>query len=213
MRSGKPSTVYHSTQNTNQMKKIFFFLLLSLFMLSKETTAQSKSTFAALNQFLNTQFFEDYLELRNRSEKAVRGFKAIQHQYSEEEVQLIIDSYNASANYFNSTLVNIKQDLLNRSFRKFLVEYPDKYSKQVEADLFHAKEFYANTFQREIATLTNGQITGAGFLALLPQVMKYIKLSFGVFNKIKAEIKKFNNGLLDKYLIDKYRFRSWEEIK
>lgn len=195
------------------MKKFLFFFSLSMLFLSVESAAQSKSTFAALNRFLDTKFFEDYLELRNRSEKAVRGFKAIQHQYSEEEVQVIIDSYNASANYFNSTLSNIKQDLLDRSFRKFLVQYPSKYSKQVEADLFHAKEFYANTFQREVATLTNGQITGAGFLALLPQVMKYIKLSFGVFNKIKAEIKKFNNGLLDKYLIEKYRFRSWEEIQ
>ena len=195
------------------MKKIIFLLLLSTFVFSLEMTAQSKSTFAALHQFLDTQFFKDYLELRNRSEKAVRGFKAIQHQYSEEEIQVIIDSYNASANYFNSTLTNIKQDLLDRSFRKFLVQYPSKYSKQVEADLFHAKEFYANTFQREVATLTNGQVTGVGFLALLPQVMKYIKLSFGVFNKIKGEIKKFNTGLLDKHLIEKYRFRSWEEIQ
>ena len=174
--------------------------------------AQSASTYAALNQFINTSFFTEYEELKNRAENSVRNFKAIQSKYDPEDVQAVKDAYNASASVFNGVLENIKTDLLMREKRKFLVGFPEDYSKQVKADLYDAKAYYENTFQREIAGVTDGEITGASFLALLPDIIKYAKAAFQIITKVKNELKKFNEGLLQQHLVDKYRFKTWDEI-
>ena len=136
----------------------------------------------------------------------------IQGRYSKEEVDNVISAYNSSADYFNAALNNIKADLMHREKRKYLINYPEAYSKQVEADLYRAKEYYANTFQKEITQLTNGQITGSALIALLPQIMKYTKLAIEVIRKVDAEIKKMNEAILDQYLVQPYRFKHWDEI-
>jgi hypothetical protein len=101
---------------------------------------------------------------------------------------------------------------MHREKRKYLITYPEAYSKQVEADLYRAKEYYANTFQKEVTQLTNGQITGTAFLALLPQIMKYTQLAIEVMKKVDGEIKKMNEAILDQHLVQPYRFKHWDEI-
>lgn len=189
----------------------FIIITIWLSVLSSLSYGQS-GTYYAVNLFINTPFFDEFLALRDQSEDAVRDFKAVQSRYSEEEVAMLRDHYNASAEYFNRTLINIKDDLLEKNKRKYIAAYPLSYSKQVETDLRRAKEYYENTFQKEVAEVTGGEITGSAFLALLPQLMQYGKTAFAVVQKIQSEIKNFNEGFLDKHFIEPYRFRTWDEI-
>src|SRR5687767_5236500 len=135
--------------------------LLSIVIGLVSTSAWSQSgTIAALRTLQETAFFNEFRELKDRSESAVKNFKTIQDRYSKEELDNVISAYNSSADYFNAALLNIKADLMHKEKRKYLINYPEAYSKQVEADLYRAKEYYANTFQKEVTKLTNGQNTG-----------------------------------------------------
>jgi len=180
--------------------------------MSETSFSQPSGVYFALNQFLNTDFFREYNELRERAERSVRDFKMVQNRYSEEDIQNVADAYNASAESFNHVLENIKIDLLHKEKRKYLISYPESYSKQIEADLYRAREFYANTFQKEVSRVTQGEITGVALLALLPQLIKFAEAGIGVFKRIQEEIKNFNEQMLNKYLIENNRFRSWDEI-
>ena len=193
------------------MKYLNFISILFILM-SETSFSQPSGVYFALNQFLNTDFFREYNELRERAERSVRDFKMVQNRYSEEDIQNVADAYNASAESFNHVLENIKIDLLHKEKRKYLISYPESYSKQIEADLYRAREFYANTFQKEVSRVTQGEITGVALLALLPQLIKFAEAGIGVFKRIQEEIKNFNEQMLNKYLIENNRFRSWDEI-
>ncbi len=190
--------------------KIHFVLFLSLLFSSLQAPAQG--VYKALQTFVGTEFFDDYLECRNRAEDAVRRFDLVKHKYAEADVQVVIDAYNSSAEYFNMTLHNIKNDLLHKDKRQYMLNFSDSYAKEVETDLRRAQEFYEETFQKEVANLTEGEITGTAFLALLPDLIKYTKLGIEVIKRIKSEVNKFNESLLNQYLIEPYRFRTWDEI-
>lgn len=188
-------------------------LLLSAMLVLATTVVRGQSAApVALKSLQNTQFFNEFKLLRERSQAAVKNFKVIQDRYSKEQVDNVIYAYNSSADYFNAALRNIKTDLMHKEKRKYLINYPEAYSKQVEADLYRAKEYYANTFQKEVTELTNGQITGTAILAMLPQILKYAQLAIEVVKRIDGEIKKMNEAILDQYLIEPYRFKSWDEI-
>lgn len=189
----------------------YLILTMLMFVAALPTRAQS-STVVALKSLQNTPFFTEFRELQERSQSAVRNFKVIQDRYSKEEVENVIYAYNSSAEYFNAALRNIKADLLHKEKRKYLIRYPDAYSKQVEADLYRAKEYYANTFQKEVTTLTNGQITGNALIVMLPQILKYAKLAVEVIKQVDSEIKKMNDNILEQYLVTPYRFKNWDEI-
>ena len=191
------------------MKTWLFSIIMGLI----STAAWSQSgAVAALNTLQQTAFFNEFKELKDRSETAVRNFKTIQGRYSEEEVANVASAYNSSADYFNAALLNIKKDLMHKEKRKYLISYPEAYSKQVEADLYRAKEYYANTFQKEVVQLTNGQITGSALIALMPQILKYTQLAIEVIRKVDSEIKKMNEAVLDQHLVEPYRFKRWDEI-
>lgn len=190
------------------MKTFFLFLFLAVTL---NALAQSSSV-VALKTLQQTEFFNEFRELRDRSQASVKNFKTIQSRYSEEEVAGVIAAYNSSADYFNAALRNIKTDLMHKEKRKYLIAYPDAYSKQVEADLYRAKEYYANTFQKEITELTNGQITGAALIVLIPQILKYTQLAIEVIKKVDSEIKKMNENILEQYLVEPYKFKTWDEI-
>lgn len=173
---------------------------------------QGGSTYMGLNQFLNTEFITKYEEARRRAEQSVVDFKRIQGEFSPESVAAVMDGYNASAERFNQVLLKVKDDLLDRQKRKFIVQFPDDYARQIEGELNRAKEFYANTYQRQLVQVTDGRITGTPFLLLLPEIIKYGKIAFQLFQSIKAEMKKYNEAMLEEYLIQPYRFRSWNEL-
>ncbi len=184
---------------------VCFFILSSQFV-------QAQDAYVGLRQFLNTQFMTEFIQLRESSERTLRDFKRKQSRYSSEDVRKVADAYNASAEYFNQVLYNIKADLLNKGKRKFIVLFPDDYSKQVECDLYRAKDFYTANFQKELMEVTGDDGGTSSFLTLLPALFQYGQAAFDIFQRIKDEIKKYNEAILDKYLINEYRFRLWDEV-
>ena len=102
------------------MQKIFF--LLSAFIPVLAFSQGASSTFMGLNKFLNTEFIQKYEEARNRAEQSVRDFKAIQGEFSEDDINAVMDAYNASAEQFNQVLYKIKDDLLNK--QKTQIHHP-----------------------------------------------------------------------------------------
>ena len=153
-------------------------------------------------------------EARGRAEQSVNDFKAMAELegFSEQDIQLVMDAYNASANRFNDILYRVKEDLLNRQSRKFLIRYPDDYARRMEAELNTASKFYSDNYARRVAEVTQGRVQTAAFLALLPEIIKYFKVGIALFQKVKKEIKKYNGEMLEQHLIEGHRFHSWDEI-
>lgn len=186
------------------------FTIALLILLNQAVQAQD--AYVGLKQFLQTPFMEEFNNMRDASERAVRDFKRKQSRYSEEDVRKVADAYNASAEYFNQVLYNIKADLLHKEKRKFVVLFPDDYSKQVECDLYRAKDYYTANFQKELMEVTGDSGGTSSFLTLVPVLFQYGQAAFDIFKRIKEEIKKYNEAILDKYLINEYKFRLWDEV-
>lgn len=191
------------------MTKLYWSIFALLIFV---TTLPAQDVYIGLRQFLDTQFMQEYVKSRDESERLVRRFKRSQSRYTEEQVQQVADAYNNSAEQFNEMLYNIKNDLLHKEKRKFLVLFPEDYSKQVECDLYRARDFYSKNFQKALVEVAGDASETSSFLTLLPTLIEYGKSAFALFNRIKEEIQKYNEALLKKYLIDEYRFRHWDEI-
>jgi hypothetical protein len=195
------------------MKKIIiFFALLLSFTRIQAQHCPGSSPYWGLNCFLNTDFLKDFEDARNRAEQSIRDFKRIQANYDPKQVERVMMAYNNSADRFNQILLKIKDDMLNKAVRKYIVSNPDGYAKQVSFDLNEARDYYANNYQKVVVEVTNGQITGASFLTLLPQIIQYGKLAFQLFQKLQAELKKYNNTLLDTHLVGENKFHAWSEV-
>jgi hypothetical protein len=195
------------------MKRLFVLCALALAAGLVRGQGGINDPYYALNLFLSTDFFKQYDAMRIRAENSVKDFKRIQYRYSDEEVKAVSDAYNASAEYFNQVLYNIKGDILNKEKNKYIIQFPADYSKQIEADLYRAKDFYSNTYQKELSRVTNGELNGFAILALLPQIMQYAPMAIELFKKIQEQMKKFNENMLDQYLIQPYHFKTWDEIQ
>ena len=165
-----------------------------------------------LDQFTNATFFKEYLRLREKAYESVKKFKIEQGKYSDEEIQLVKNAYNTSAENFNTVILNIKSDLLIKPKRKYMVEFPESYAKQVEADLKNAKEFYQTTYGKAMLNVTGGEIETESFIAMIPDIIKYSKLAFEVLKKIQAQVKSLKENALNSLLIDRYSFQTWDDI-
>ncbi len=196
------------------MKYLLTACLLTTFHLGLVAQCPGTSPYWGLNCFLNSDFILKFEEARTRMEQSAYDFKALAklEDFSEADVLRVVDAYNASANRFNDVLYKIKDDLLDRHKRKFLVRYPDDYALQIEAELNKASNFYSDNYARTVTELTDGRVQTVTFLALLPEIIKYGKLAFALFNKIKQEVRQYNEGMIDQYLIETHRFHSWDEI-
>jgi hypothetical protein len=197
------------------MKKTIIFLF-SVIAFNVQVMAQcpGKSPFWGLNCFLNSEFINKFGEVRNKAEQSVRDFKqlAAAEGYSDDDVERVKDAYNASANNFNNVLYKIKGDLLDKNKRKFIVKEPDNYLSEVDNLLRKVMNTHANTYQKTVAQVTGGRLTTTALLILLPEIIKYGKIAFETFQKIKAEVKKYNDAMFEQYLIQPNRFHSWDEI-
>ncbi len=194
----------------------YLITLVAIISLSGSATAQcpGNSPYWGLNCFLNSDFILKFEEARSRAEQSVHDFKTMseQEEFSEDDIQRVMDAYNASANRFNDVLYKIKDDLLDKRKRKYLIRYPDDYALQIEAELNKASNFYDENYARTVTEITGGRVQTVAFLTLLPEIIKYFKVGIALFKKVKKEIRKYNEELIDLHLIQAYRFHSWDEI-
>jgi len=180
-----------------------------LLLCSMNLFAQN-STYKGLNELLGTEFFKKFESLKTDVEAKVVQVKLEEYKYHEEDIEALRDSYNASAEYYNRILEKVKNDLLNRRARKKLIAYPDAYTKDLGVKLEDAEEFYANTFGKEYFEITGN--TASIPFGLINDIIKYAQVAIELIKAIKKEVKKYNEKLLDEYLINPYKFKSWDEI-
>ncbi len=194
------------------MKNIVFAVLLSFF--SASLFAQGANIPNSLSELLNTDFFTQYEEIRERAHTSVKAFKKLSEEenYSAEDVEIVRDAYTASAEKFNEILLNVKNDLLSKRGRKMLLKFPDAYSSNLEKQLDFANEYYEQTFRKEIARVTNGEVLGMPFLELLPVILKGMKIAIQVIKKFQAEVRKYNDVMLQEHLVEKYKFDDWSKL-
>jgi len=181
-----------------------------LLLLTIHLSAQKSSTYAGLNRLLDTEFFEKFESLKTDIEDKVVQVKLVEYKYHEEDIETLMDSYNASADYYNKILEDIKTDLLIRRNRKKLIAYPDAYVANLEVKLEKAEEFYANTFAVDYYEITGN--TASLPFGLINDIIKYAQIAIELIKAIKKEVKKYNETILDEYLIKPYKFRYWDEI-
>lgn len=191
------------------MRTIFFALIACCCL---ESVNAQTGVYPALNRFLDSRFIAEFQQLRTDAENTVRAFKRKQGQYPAEEVQAVTDAYNTSAEYFNTVLRNIKGDLLNPEKRKYMAQFPADYAKQVECDLYRARDFYQSKFQTKIMEVTGSDNGTGATLALLVSILDYGKKAIDILAGIRDEIRKFNDTLLEQYLIAPYQFKTWDAI-
>jgi hypothetical protein len=186
--------------------------LFIICLLLTQNSLFGQDVYIGLRQFMDTNFMREYEKMRDESERTVRRFKRDAGRYSEDQVQYVANAYNDSAEQFNQTLYNIKGDILDKQKRRFIVLYPDDYSKQVECDLYRAKDFYSKNFQRAMVEVTGDGSETSSFLLALTTLITVGQGAFDLFVRFKDEWKRYNEGILNKYLIEEYRFRLWDEI-
>lgn len=195
------------------MRHLIVFALAMIILLPASSGQLFSDARETLNAFLSTSFFWEYEKAKRAAEKSALEFKQdFLYRYSEEEVTELADAYNVSAEYFNNVLFNIKRDMLNKDIRKYMTKFPELYAKQIELDLIRAQEYYENNFQSKLRRLLGDEEAGIPITQLVSMITTYVKGAVGIFKKIKQEMRKFNEGMIDKHLIQPYRFRMWDEI-
>lgn len=189
--------------------KLYFSIFGLILLLT--TQIQAQSTYQGLNKLLNMEFFDEYDSLKMSIEDKVLQVKLEEYKYHQEDIEKLMDSYNAAAEYFNRTMFEkMKNDLLKRRERRKMISFPDVYAQDMGVRLKKAKEFYERTFGKEYYDITKN--TAAIPMTLIYDIIKYSQVAIELIKAIKKEVKKYNDKLLNDYLIEPHKFKAWDEI-
>ena len=167
--------------------------------------------FKALVITTNQNFFKKYIEVRERAENSVKYFKQNSGRYNPEDLAMLKANYNQSATMFNNMINNMKKDLLNGKRRKIIVKYPQNYSKEIECDFRRARDFYQQTYATEVKRITNGQFTAID-VGTIKALLSMATGAGNLIKKILGEVKKWQEGVVDQNLVQRFRFKNWDEI-
>lgn len=194
--------------------------LLTLICFTTFSNAQTRfESDDPLNQLLNTQFMEKFMDMRVAAESTVRSFKSQQEAYSPRDIARVQVAYDRTAEKFNFVLRGIKEDLLDKKKLKYIERYPDDYAKELELDMYKLSDFYANNYQQVLADVTADQVDGSAVLVLISGILD---VSFNIFglvknignlvSKNKARKQYFNQERLEKVLIKPHIWTLWHEF-
>lgn len=109
------------------MKYIFLLLWIPIVSASQGITP-------ALNKFIESEFFEDFIKLKERCEDRMTAFNnsKLYYSYSEQEITEVNKAYDDCGKKFNDILQIIKTDLVNKKMRKQIVSNTKAYSDNLK---------------------------------------------------------------------------------
>ena len=167
---------------------------------------------AALMQLENVDFIKTLNAVRKKAESNVVKIKDNEYQLGEDQVTNLYTSYDHVKKQYNKALLDIKNDMLDKTTRKLIVNHPDKYAKLV-GEYFEGGNEALETFNLGLREAFPEEYGTAGPLAngLLWLINNHGKVK-EIFTLLKEELNGFNNELLDKHFIEKYQFKNWEDI-
>ncbi len=166
----------------------------------------------ALQGFLNTAFMDRYREIKLEAESLAGTFKALSQKFSPKEVGRVRHSYNKIATKFNILLTEVKNDFMDRKKLKLIRKEPEMYSNSLQFKLSELKDEYSEEFERSVAEITGSEVYAA---VPLGAILGLIKLSIDFTNFLASasyEARRVKEEHLMMYLMEPYRFRSWEDI-
>ena len=194
----------------NIMKTINL-ILLSVFFIS---TVKAQSI--DLYQFYKSPFLIKFDNTKSRMEKSVTDFKAIAHLYSENEIALIRDSYDAAIDIYNNMLSEIVSCFADRRKYSFARKYPESYAKIVFSDFYKAWILSSEGYLYTRTDLTEGVMPGWRYwiydYSFFQRFLKDIQLAFTGIQEIQYRAMKGDRDVLTCFLLEEYHFRLWDDL-
>ena len=187
-------------------------IMMQIFPAMAQTQAQEKVD-EALRGFLQTPFMTRFQDMRSEAEATVRSFKQEQNRYRPQDVARVQVAYDQTARRFNMVLENIKSDFLNSEKMKFIAKFPETYSQGMELELYRLSDFYAQNFQQALSDVTGSSVYGSPLVLILAELIGLTKGLVGHLNELKRQSRLYTEASLNRFLVQPYRFPSWQEIQ
>jgi hypothetical protein len=174
--------------------------------------AQKETITPALQNFLQTNFMQQFQDIRIQAEAQVRTFTQQAGQYQPQDVARVQIAYDQTAQRFNQLLEMVKQDFMDTGKLKYISKYPDSYSAGLELEIHKLSDFYSKNFQQALADVTGNQMDGSPLLILLFDLVKFTGSAVSHFVQIRREARTYNDQYLNRYFIAPNRFKTWREL-
>ncbi len=174
--------------------------------------AQRETITPALQNFLQTNFMQQFQDIRIQAEAQVRTFTQQAGQYQPQDVARVQIAYDQTAQRFNQLLEMVKQDFMDTGKLKYISKYPDSYSAGLELEIHKLSDFYSKNFQQSLADVTGNQMDGSPLLILLFDLVKFTGSAVSHFVQIRREARTYNDQYLNRYFIAPNRFKTWREL-
>ena len=165
----------------------------------------------ALVNLMETDFMKAFISMRIRAEGAAAAFKAIQIDYTPQDVTRVKISYTKVANAFNKKLNDIKLDFLNGQKLKMIRKFPDMYSGGIANEMQTLRNLYSQNFQLTLQEVTGGDIDGS-FLPLLIGVVELASKLSNHFAKLNYNKRTITNEYMEDNFIEPNKFPHWDDI-
>jgi len=195
------------------MKKILLLgLIVCIFLPNTQAQNSNEKISDALRQFMQTEFMQQYSDLRIQAESEASNLIANASMYEPQDVTRVQIAYDRTAQRFNGLLDKIKGDFLDNQKLKFITRFPEDYSRGLELDIRELSDFYSQNLQQTLADVTNNQQDGSALLLLLMDLVKFSSTAIQHFSKIKQEARRYTDSYLTTHLVKPNRFKTWNEI-
>ena len=165
----------------------------------------------SLVNLMETEFMKEFEKMRIRAEGAVASFKAVQDDYSPQDVTSVKIAYTKVSNAFNKKLNDIKLDFLDKEKLKMISKFPDMYSSGISHDMTELRNVYSQNFQVVLQEVTGGDIDGA-FLPLLLGVVEIASKFSNYLAKMKYRKRSITNEYMEENFVEPNKFSLWDDI-
>ena len=167
---------------------------------------------AALHGFLQTEFMEKYRNLKIDAESLAATFKASADQYPPKDVAKVQNAYTRISQAFNTQLLEIKRDFMDRKKIKVIRKDKEMYSNSLQYKLRELQDLYSQDFERVVAEVTGSEMYSISFAAIIGLIELTKKFTeFLISADYQARTIKEDH--LQQYFIEPHRFRGWDEIQ
>ena len=190
---------------------IFLSIILGL---STQISAQSKKEkklLQAIEALETTEFIKSYKECKLRVEKVATDFKLQEEFLEADDITRVQLSYQESKEEFDLILDNLKRKLLNKKYRKFMIDNPEEYTELVQLKLEKAMNNYEANCVKLIEEISGTEVVGFGIsdIVLLVNIVGDI---FGAIKNISKQLDKMNEIYIEEKFISKLRVKDWDEL-
>jgi hypothetical protein len=193
------------------MKNFTIITIICLLLFgSNHCFAQIKKLDAAIAALNSTEFILKYKELKELVEKDGREFKKT---HTDAENARMKVAYSKSCQQLDAIVDGLKNDILNKKQRKYIIENPQRYTEYLSHQIKDAQSFHNNNFGDAYAEITGGAAGSSILLVtLIPLLIEYIPVLIKTVHEIDIALKKMSQEFLEENFIKKIRVTPFEKL-